>query len=72
MGLSERFQIYPLIPPDREQVIILLFIVPDKQVLGIPFGIGQIYRVQLLHVENGLVFRDLIGNALPGQVLIGF
>ena len=63
--LPEFLQIYPLIPFHGDQVIVPLFIVPDKQVLGVRLRVGDGDLGKPGHIINRGMLRDLVPN-FPG------
>ena len=68
--LAESFQVHPLIPPDGDEVVLPLLIVPDEEVLPVGLRVGQVYRRHLLHVVHRGVFGDLVPDASLCQKLI--
>ena len=72
MGASEFLQIHALVPLDGDEIVIAAFIIPDKQVFGIGFGIGDIHRGKLRHVINGRMLGDLMPQIFPLQKIIYF
>ena len=53
-----------------EKVMLPLLVVPDEEVLGVPFRVRQMNGRELLHVEYRRMLDLFIGNLLLTQKLI--
>ena len=47
---------------DGNHVVVLLFIVANKEVLGVATGIRDVNAAEFVHVKNGLVLGDFVIN----------
>ena len=65
-------QVHPLVVADGDEIVILLFGVPDEDVLGVVLRIWHIHGGALLHIEHRRVLGDLKGHAPGPEVVIGF
>ena len=60
-------QIDPFVALDGNQIVIALLVVPDEEVLGVPFRVRQMNGRELLHVEYRRMLDLFIGNLLLAQ-----
>ena len=56
---TEGFQVHPLLAFDRNHIVIPFLVIPDEQILGQPFGIGQFGRVQFSHTDGKFLCTGL-------------
>lgn len=60
--LFELFEIDAFGTFDGNHVVVLLFIVANKEVFGVATGIGDIDAAEFVHVKNGFVLGDFVIN----------
>ena len=65
-------QVHPLVVADGDEIVILLFGVPDEDVLGVVLRIRHVHGGALLHIEYRRVLGDLKGHAPGPEIVIGF
>lgn len=58
MFFFEGFEVDTFVVFDRDEVVVLLFVVTDEEVFGVTAGVGDVDTAKFGHIKNGFVFGD--------------